>query len=125
MPTRRANLKGVHEQDTLVEDVESGKPLRQNAYELMRLRDAQSFITKLYWLVVICFLGIGITIAAVLSDGTFRDVFMAETLLSTIGITTYIVIVVMMLMCHSHKEMRVILLLFITFYSYLYYLYYL
>ena len=54
--------------------------------------------------------------ALVLSDGTFKDVFMAENLLSSIGITVYIVLVALMVMCNSHNEMRVILLLAVLFF---------
>ena len=64
-----------------------------NVYELMKLRDLQSFITKIYWLVILCFFAIGIILALVLSDGTFSDVFMAESLLSTIGISIYIIFI--------------------------------
>ena len=55
-------------------------------------------------------------LALVLSDGTFSDVFMAENLLSSIGISIYILLVALMVMCNSHGEMRVVLLLTILFF---------
>merc|ERR1712195_391647 len=85
-------------------------------YELMKLRDLQSFVSKIYWLVVMCFFAIGCILALVLSDGTFSDVFMAENLLSSIGISVYILLVALMITCNNHGEMRVILLLTILFF---------
>ena len=102
--------------DGLQSDIESGKMKANSIYELMKLRDLQSFITKIYWLVILCFFAIGIILALVLSDGTFSDVFMAENLLSTIGISVYVLLVALMVMCNSHGEMRVVLLLTILFF---------
>ena len=114
--SRRAG-SGENESDNmLAPDIESGKMKSDTIYELMKLRDLQSFITKIYWLVIMCFFAIGIILALVLSDGTFSDVFMAENLLSTIGISVYILLVALMIMCNSHGEMRIILLLTILFF---------
>jgi len=114
--SRRAGL-GTEESDTmLTPDIESGKMKTDTVYELMKLRDLQSFVSKIYWLVVMCFFALGCILALVLSDGTFSDVFMAENLLSSIGISAYILLVALMVMCNNHGEMRVILLLTILFF---------
>ena len=97
-------------------DLESGKMKADTVYELMKLRELQTFVTKIYWMVIMCFFAVGIILALVLSDGTFKNVFMAENLLSSIGITVYIVLVALMVMCNSHNEMRVILLLSVLFF---------
>ena len=114
--SRRAGTGSEETDKMLHADIESGKMKSDNVYELMKLRDLQSFITKIYWLVILCFFAIGIILALVLSDGTFSDVFMAENLLSTIGISIYILLVALMVMCNSHGEMRVVLLLTILFF---------
>ena len=114
---RRAGT-GKRETDSMIEtDIESGKIKSDAMYELMRLRDLQSFVSKIYWLVVMCFFAIGCILALVLSDGTFSDVFMAENLLSSIGISAYILLVALMVMCNNHSEMRVVLLLTILFFT--------
>jgi len=114
--SRRAGA-GTNELDTMLSpDIESGKMKTDTVYELMKLRDLQSFVSKIYWLVVMCFFAIGCILALVLSDGTFSDVFMAENLLSSIGISAYILLVALMVMCNNHGEMRVILLLTILFF---------
>lgn len=115
--SRRA-AHGDNETDQmLAPDLESGEKMKTNTiYELMKLRDLQSFITKIYWLVIMCFFAIGVILALVLSDGTFSDVFMAENLLSSIGISIYILLVALMVMCNSHGEMRILLLLTILFF---------
>tara|TARA_B110001452_G_C15235367_1_gene427731 strand:- start:1444 stop:1866 length:423 start_codon:yes stop_codon:yes gene_type:complete len=114
--SRRAGL-GTEESDTMLSaDIESGKMKTDTVYELMKLRDLQTFVSKIYWLVVMCFFAIGCILALVLSDGTFSDVFMAENLLSSIGISAYILLVALMVMCNNHGEMRVILLLTILFF---------
>lgn len=115
--SRRAGV-GTEESDTMLSsDIESGKMKTDTIYELMKLRDLQSFVSKIYWLVVMCFFAIGCILALVLSDGTFSDVFMAENLLSSIGISAYILLVALMVMCNNHGEMRVILLLTILFFT--------
>lgn len=114
---RRAGT-GKRETDSMIEtDIESGKIKSDAMYELMKLRDLQSFVSKIYWLVVMCFFAIGCILALVLSDGTFSDVFMAENLLSSIGISAYILLVALMVMCNNHGEMRVVLLLTILFFT--------
>tara|TARA_B110000285_G_scaffold235601_1_gene318545 strand:- start:48337 stop:48759 length:423 start_codon:yes stop_codon:yes gene_type:complete len=115
--SRRAGV-GTEENDTMLSrDIESGKMKTDTVYELMKLRDLQSFVSKIYWLVVMCFFAVGCILALVLSDGTFSDVFMAENLLSSIGISAYILLVALMVMCNNHGEMRVILLLTILFFT--------
>lgn len=114
--SRRAGV-GENESDhMLTSDIETGKMKADNVYELMKLRDLQSFITKIYWLVIMCFFAVGIILALVLSDGTFQDVFMAENLLSSVGISVYILLVALMVMCNAHGEMRIVLLLTILFF---------
>lgn len=114
--SRRAGSGEAETDEMLPPDIESGKMKANTVYELMKLRDLQSFITKIYWLVILCFFAIGIILALVLSDGTFSDVFMAENLLSSIGISIYILLVALMVMCNNHGEMRVVLLLTILFF---------
>jgi len=83
MATRRAGT-GTEETSHMVEmtDLESGKMKADTVYELMKLRELQTFVTKIYWMVIMCFFAVGIILALVLSDGTFKNVFMAEHLLS-------------------------------------------
>jgi hypothetical protein len=115
--SRRAAV-GIEESDSMLSsDIESGKMKVDTVYELMKLRDLQTFVSKIYWLVVMCFFAMGCILALVLSDGTFSDVFMAENLLSSIGISAYILLVALMVMCNNHGEMRVILLLTILFFT--------
>jgi len=117
--SRRANVTGEKETDKFM-DIETGSSSKMKpdtVYELMKLRELQSFVSKIYWLVILCFVGIGIIMALVLSDGTFSDVFMAENLLSSVGISMYILLMALICMCNSHNEMRVVLLLTILFFT--------
>lgn len=95
------------EEDAFFPARSTGKP----SYELMRLRDVERFVSKIYWLVILSFMGIGIVMVATLSERTFRDVFMAESLMSTLGVTAYVILLILLLMCHSHREMRIVILL--------------
>ena len=118
MATRRAGT-GDEERDRMLNgDIESGssKMKTTDVFELMKLRELQSFVSKIYWLVVLCFFAIGCILELVLSDGTFSDVFMAENLLSSVGISAYILLVALMVMCNNHSEMRVVLLLTVLFF---------
>ena len=83
----------------------------QANYDLLRLRDMERFIFKFYWMIILMFVAIGVVMVTVLSERSFEDIFMAESLLGTVGITTYCVLVLLLLMCHSHKEMRIVILL--------------
>ena len=115
--SRRTAGTGTSDRDKmLAPDIESGKMKSDTVYELMKLRDLQSFVTKIYWLVIMCFFAVGIILALVLSDGTFSDIFMAENILSSIGISAYIILVALMMMCNNHSEMRVVLLLTVLFF---------
>lgn len=115
--SRRAGVGDSESDQMMNSDIENGKMKTNNIYELMKLRELQSFVTKIYWLVILCFFAVGIIMALVLSDGTFSEVFMAENLLSSVGISMYILLVALMVMCNSHNEMRVVLLLTILFFT--------
>jgi len=80
-------------------------------YDLLRLRDMERFIFKFYWMVILMFVGIGVVMVTVLSERSFEEIFMAESLIGSVGITSYVVLVLLLLMCHSHKEMRIVILL--------------
>lgn len=117
--SRRANTTGEKETDNFM-DIESGSSSKMKPdtiYELMKLRELQSFVSKIYWLVILCFASVGIIMFMVLSDGTFSDVFMAENLLSSVGISMYLLLMALIWMCNGHNEMRVVLLLTILFFT--------
>ena len=99
------------EEQQLLRNNKKGKMHGMANYDLMRLRDMERFIFKFYWMVILMFIAIGIVIVTVLSERSFEEIFMAESLLSTVGITAYCVLVLLLLMCHSHKEMRIVILL--------------
>lgn len=80
-------------------------------YDLLRLRDMERFIAKFYWMVILIYIAIGAVFAAVLMERSFKEIFMAESLISSVGVTTYIVLFMMLLMCHNHREMRIVILL--------------
>ena len=80
-------------------------------YDLLRLRDMERFIFKFYWMLILMFVGIGVVMVTVLSERSFEEIFMAESLIGSVGITSYVVLVLLLLMCHSHKEMRIVILL--------------
>lgn len=98
----------------LESQVASEKIKQSDVYDLMRLRDTQSFITKIYALVLLGFAAVGVVIGVVLSKGLYRDVFMAETLLVSVGVSSYIVLTLLLCTFRNHQEMRVMLLLTIT-----------
>ena len=55
-------------------------------YDLLRLRDMERFIFKFYWMVIILFFGIGVVMVTVLSERSFEEIFMAESLLGSVGV---------------------------------------
>jgi len=99
------------EETGLLHTNKKGKIHGNAAYDLMRLRDMERFIFKFYWMVILMFVGIGAVMITVLADKTFEEIFMAESLLGSVGVTSYVILVLLLLMCHSHKEMRIVILL--------------
>jgi hypothetical protein len=83
----------------------------QANYDLLRLRDMERFIFKFYWMIILLYMAIGVVMIAVLQERSFREIFMAESLLSSVGVTAYVILFMMLLMCHSHREMRIVILL--------------
>jgi len=71
----------------------------------------ERFIAKFYWMIIFMYMGIGVVMVTVLSERSFKEIFMAESLLSSVGVTMYVVLFMMLLMCHSHREMRIVILL--------------
>lgn len=111
MPAR-VRASDDDEESQLLNNKKSSSKLHGYAnYDLLRLRDMERFIFKFYWMVILMFVAIGIVMVTVLSERSFEDIFMAESLLGTVGITAYCVLVLLLLMCHSHKEMRIVILL--------------
>ncbi len=80
-------------------------------YEYLKLKDMERFIHKFYWMVILMFFAIGVVMVTVLSERSFEEIFMAESLLGSVGVTGYVVLLLLLLMCHSHREMRIIILL--------------
>lgn len=99
------------EEAQLLHSNKKGKLHGTANYDYMRLKDMERFIFKFYWMVILMFVGIGAVMITVLADKTFEEIFMAESLLGSVGITSYIILVLLLLMCHSHKEMRIVILL--------------
>lgn len=98
------------------DDEEAGllqdKKIHGNAnYEYLKLKDMERFISKFYWMVILLFFAMGVILITVLSERSFEEVFMAQSLLGSVGVTVYIIFLLLLLMCHSHKEMRFVLLL--------------
>ena len=52
----------------------------------------------------------------ILSTNNDECISIAENLLSSVGISAYIILVALMVMCNSHNEMRVVLLLMVLFF---------
>jgi len=99
------------EETGLLHSNKKGKIHGTANYDLLRLRDMERFIFKFYWMVILMFIGIGAVMITVLADKTFEEIFMAESLLGSVGVTSYVILVLLLLMCHSHKEMRIVILL--------------
>lgn len=109
MTSRRVVASDEDEEMGLLRD--NSKMHGKTQYEYLKLKDMERFIHKFYWMVIILFFAIGVVMVTVLSERSFEEIFMAESLLGSVGITGYVVLILLLLMCHSHKEMRIIILL--------------
>ena len=113
-----ARRSDKHEEDEETGLLQRNAKLNRRAeIELMQLRNMERFISKFYWLLILSFLAVGIAMIVVLVDRSYADIVMAEQLMSTIGITAYVILFLLLLMCHSHREMRIIILLSLCFFT--------
>ena len=116
MTSRRNHVQGSDDDEEAGLLQRNSKLGRRAEMELIQLRNMERFISKFYWLLILSFVVVGVAMVVVLVDRSFADVFMAEQLMSTVGVTTYVVLFLLLLMCHSHREMRIIILLSLCFF---------
>ena len=95
---------------------ENGKPSTKRIAEMIRLQNTNRFISKIYWTTVILFICAGALLAAAMFDDRYKGIVMAHQLLASIGVTAYIVIIILLLIFSSHDEMRIFTLMTIMFF---------
>ncbi len=91
------------------------KPNYKRVAEQIRMQHTQKFISKIYCSVIFLFLVAGIVLIASIFDDTYKKFAMAHQLLTFVGIGIYVLVVLMLLICNGHDEIRIIILLVICF----------
>ena len=91
------------------------KPNYKRVAEQIRMQHTQKFISKIYCSVIFLFLVAGIVLVASIFDDTYKKFAMAHQLLTFVGIGIYVLVVLMLLICNGHDEIRIIILLVICF----------
>ena len=91
------------------------KPNYKRVADQIRMQHTQNFISKIYCSVIFLFLVAGIVLVASIFDPTYKKFDVAHKLMTFVGIGIYVLVLLMLLICNGHDEIRIIILLVICF----------
>lgn len=91
------------------------KPNYKRVAEQIRMQHTQKFISKIYCSVIFLFLIAGVVLIASIFDDTYKKFAIAHQMMTFIGIGIYVLVVLMLVICNGHDEIRIIILLVICF----------
>ena len=87
---------------------------RSKYFKTNKLVDIESFISRSYYLSVILFLMLGITMAGTVLGGIYRESELTETILITVAGPVYLVLFLILLCCGRQSILRIALVLVVT-----------
>ena len=95
------------------DDEESGL-VRNKYFNKHKADELDSFIKRSYYLCIILFLCLGITIAGTVLGGVYRDSQLTETILLTVAGPVYMVLFLVLICCGRHTILRLALVIVVT-----------
>ena len=87
---------------------------RSKYFKTNKLVDIESFISRSYYLSVILFLLLGITMAGTVLAGIYKSSQLTETILITVAGPIYLVLFLILLCCGRQPILRIALVLVVT-----------
>jgi hypothetical protein len=91
------------------------KPSTKRIEEMMRMRNLLRFVTKLYYTVLVLFISFGIAVSLLVYNNEYQQIVLAHQILCTAAASVYVIVLLIMCVCNSNDEMRVVTLLIIVF----------
>lgn len=91
------------------------KPSYKRISEQIKMQHTQNFISKIYCSVIFLFLiGGGVLVASIFNE-SYKEIAMAHQLITVVGCGLYVLVLLLMVICNGHNEIRIIILLVICF----------
>ncbi len=94
---------------------ENDKPSYKRISDQIRMQQTQKFIGKIYCSVILIFLILGAVLIASIFNPVYKKYAMAHQLITIVGTGLYTLILLMLLLCNGHDEIRIVILLMICF----------
>ena len=91
------------------------KPSYKRISDQIRMQQTQKFISKIYCSVILLFLVVGAVLIASIFNESYKEIAMAHQLITIVGSGLYVLILLMLVLCNNHDEIRIIILLMICF----------
>ena len=91
------------------------KPSFKRISDQIRMQQTQKFISKIYCSVILLFLVVGAVLIASIFNESYKEIAMAHQLITIVGCGLYALILLMLILCNGHDEIRIIILLMICF----------
>lgn len=95
------------------DDEESGL-VRNKYFNKHKADELDTFIKRSYYLCIVLFLCLGITIAGTVLGGVYRDSQLTETILLTVAGPVYMVLFLVLICCGRHTILRLALVIVVT-----------
>jgi hypothetical protein len=95
------------------DDEESGL-MRNKYFNKHKADELDTFIKRSYYLCIVLFLCLGITIAGTVLGGVYRDSQLTETILLTVAGPVYMVLFLVLICCGRHTILRLALVIVVT-----------
>ena len=104
----------------MVDDIKldvNDKPNTKRIEEMMRMRNLLKFTTKLYYTIILLFLSFGIGISVIVYNNDYQQIVLAHQILCVSAVSVYCIVLLMMCVCNTNDEMRLVTMFIIIFSS--------
>lgn len=91
------------------------KPSYKRISDQIRMQQSQRFVSKLYCIVIGIFLAGGLLLVASIFNEDLKKYALAHQMLAIIGSGLYTLILLLLVLCSAHEEIRIMILLLICF----------
>jgi len=91
------------------------KPSYKRISDQIKMQQTQRFISKIYCSVITLFLVAGAVLIGSIFNDDYKKIAMAHQLITIVGCGLYVLVVLMLIICNGHDEIRIIILLVICF----------
>lgn len=80
----------------------------------LEMEKQDKFVRRSYWLCILLFIMSGISMTVAISQGMYHNVILAETVLTSVLGTIYVVLFILLCVCSGDSSLRIAILLFVS-----------